>query len=102
MRILIGTTPQDGHVNPLTALARALLAAGHEVLWYTGRAYEPKVTALGATFFPFEQAWDIDIDQLDTLFPDRANYKGMAQLKYDLRNFFIPNLEKQSADLLAL
>lgn len=102
MRILIGTTPQAGHVNPLTTLAQALLRAGHEVLWYTGRSFEAKITALGATFFPFEQALELNADSIETLFPERANYKGLAQLKFDLRKLFIDNLEGQAADLLAI
>ena len=87
MRILIGTTPQAGHVNPLTTLAQALLQAGHEVLWYTGRSFEAKITALGATFFPFEQALEFNPDSIETLFPERANYKGLAQIRFDLRKW---------------
>lgn len=102
MRILIATTPVAGHVNPFTALAQALLAAGHEVLWYTGRRFEDKIKALGVTFLPFEQAAEIEIGQLETLFPERAHYKGLAQLKFDLRNIFAASLEGQVADLLAI
>ncbi len=31
MRVLFTTQPGEGHLNPLVPLARALLAAGHEV-----------------------------------------------------------------------
>ncbi len=36
MRVLVSSTPGYGHVLPMVPLARALLSAGHEVLWTTG------------------------------------------------------------------
>src|SRR5688572_22052530 len=36
MRVLISSTAGHGHVLPMVPLARALLAAGHDVLWATG------------------------------------------------------------------
>ena len=35
VRVLVSSTPGYGHVLPMVPLARALLAAGHEVLWAT-------------------------------------------------------------------
>ena len=48
-RILIGTVPVVGHINPFLPLVRALVAHGHEVRWYTGAKYRPRVEATGAT-----------------------------------------------------
>jgi UDP:flavonoid glycosyltransferase YjiC (YdhE family) len=31
MKILIGSTPATGHVNPMLAIARILMTDGHEV-----------------------------------------------------------------------
>ncbi|HEX7186626.1 MAG TPA: glycosyltransferase [Actinomycetes bacterium] len=36
MRVLVSSTPGYGHVLPMVPLARALLSAGHELLWATG------------------------------------------------------------------
>ncbi|MEM7028722.1 MAG: glycosyltransferase [Chloroflexota bacterium] len=102
MRILIGTTPLPGHVNPFTTLAKALLGAGHEVLWYTGHSFADQVTALGATFLPFDQALEYDTQALNTIFPKRRQYQGLDHIKFDLRKIFIDNLEGQTVDLLAL
>lgn len=102
MRILIGTSPLAGHVNPFTSLAQALVAAGHEVLWYTAPSFEAKISALGVTFLPYQQAVDFDMDDIAARFPARARYKGLELLKFDLRITFLNNLEGQAADLLAI
>ena len=102
MRVLIGTSPLAGHINPLTSLARALLAAGHEVLWYTGYSFEAKISALGATFLPYQQAVEVDMEDIEARFPERAQYKGLKLLSFDLRITFLGNLEGQAADLLAI
>ncbi|HEY1327618.1 MAG TPA: hypothetical protein VGI14_11815 [Casimicrobiaceae bacterium] len=36
-RILVGSIPVIGHLNPLVPIVRALRARGHEVHWYMGR-----------------------------------------------------------------
>lgn len=102
MRVLIGTSPLAGHINPLTSLARALLAAGHEVLWYTGPSFEAKISALGATFLPYQQAVEFDVKDIQARFPEHAQYKGFKRLKFNLRKTFLDNLEGQAADLLAI
>lgn len=57
-RILFTTLPMAGHIRPGLAVARELVAAGHEVLWYTGSKYRPLVTAIGARFAPFPDELD--------------------------------------------
>ena len=47
MRVLVSTTSGHGHVLPVVPLARALLDAGHEVLWATGRSGCELVAAAG-------------------------------------------------------
>ncbi len=47
MRVLVTSTPGYGHVLPMVPLARALLAAGHEVLWATAADAGPRVAAAG-------------------------------------------------------
>jgi hypothetical protein len=39
MKILIGSMPATGHVNPMLAIARILMTDGHEVAIYTGSAF---------------------------------------------------------------
>ncbi len=47
MRILVTSTWGHGHVFPMVPLARALVAAGHEVLWATNEQACPLVAAAG-------------------------------------------------------
>jgi UDP:flavonoid glycosyltransferase YjiC (YdhE family) len=50
MRVLITSGPGYGHLHPLVPLARALVAAGHEVLVATGSILRPTVEAAGLPF----------------------------------------------------
>jgi UDP:flavonoid glycosyltransferase YjiC (YdhE family) len=57
-RILVATVPIAGHIQPLRPLVRALLARGHELLWYTGAKFRGSVESSGARFVGFKQATD--------------------------------------------
>lgn len=52
MRILVSSTTGYGHVLPMVPLARALLLAGHEVLWATSADACPQVAAAGIETAP--------------------------------------------------
>ena len=47
MRVLVSSTPGYGHVLPMVPLARALVAAGHDVLWATAADAAQRVAAAG-------------------------------------------------------
>ena len=47
MRVLLSSTWGHGHVFPMVPLARALLDAGHQVLWATNAPAVPLVSAAG-------------------------------------------------------
>ena len=47
MRVLVTSTPGYGHVLPMVPLAKAMLAAGHEVLWATAADACSRVAAAG-------------------------------------------------------
>lgn len=59
----------SGHVYPLLAVGKALLARGHQVALLTATAYRSTVEATGVTYFPPKQASDRDYNQLEELFP---------------------------------
>src|SRR5688572_17487911 len=101
IRILIATTPAAGHVTPFVPLARALVAQGHDVRWYTGAKYRPLVEASGARFVGYERARDIDDANLDRDFPERGRLRGLAQLKYDMKRVFIDAAPEQLLDIRA-
>ncbi|MEM9904499.1 MAG: nucleotide disphospho-sugar-binding domain-containing protein [Cyanobacteria bacterium P01_D01_bin.44] len=90
-RFLVGTVPVVGHVSPAVPIVRQLVDQGHEVWWYTGQLFKPTVEATGAKFVPMTHALDFsEIQNVPTDWVEaRAALKGLAQLKFDLRNFFI-------------
>lgn len=87
--ILLGTMPNTGHVRPGLELARSLVAAGHEVTWYTGSSYGSSVSKTGATFVPMPPHLDFSDDSLLQLTIDSGAKPGLPALKWALLNFFI-------------
>jgi len=89
-KILFVSMPADGHVNPLTGLAKYLQTCGVDVRWYTGLSYEPQMEKLGIPFFPFQRAVEVTGENLDQLFPARQKLKGqIKKLVHDMIHVFI-------------
>jgi MGT family glycosyltransferase len=101
-RILVASVPAAGHVQPLLPLARALIARGHELRWYTGQKFRGAVEASGARFVGFEHATDFDDAHFDDAFPGRSAKRGLARLKFDMVRVFIDNAPGQLRDIEAI
>ena len=87
--ILFTATPAHGHVVPVLAAARHLVAAGHDVRILTGRRYADKVTAAGAEFLPLPAEADIDLDHPNDAFPERATLRGVPEVRFSLTRLFV-------------
>ena len=75
--IIIASVPIHGHVTPLLAVARHLVARGDRVRFITGARFADAVTATGATHVPLPADADFDDrEDLHERFPDRAGLKG--------------------------
>ncbi|WP_433132779.1 glycosyltransferase [Micromonospora sp. CA-240977] len=76
--ILVTTHAITGHLRYATPLVRELVAEGHDVVWYTGSAFEPLVVGTGATFAPMSTRAGADAGAGDALrsAPDRAGGIG--------------------------
>lgn len=100
-RFLVGTIAAAGHVNPALPIVQQLVQQGHEVCWYTGRAFKDKVEATGAHHFPIRRG--IDFSALETIPIDwlarRDALKGLAQFKFYLKHGFIDAAVMQLQDL---
>jgi UDP:flavonoid glycosyltransferase YjiC (YdhE family) len=99
MKILFATLPFDGHFNPLTGIAMHLQAVGHDIRWYAGPSYAAKLSRLGIQHFPFKRAMEINADNIDEQFPERAGLHGLALMRFDLNQIFVANTEKYFEDL---
>lgn len=98
-RILMGSVPFTGHVNPGLPIARKLVERGNQVWWYTGQKYQRKVEAAGAAFLQMKAGYDFDDQDLDTAFPGRSALKGLAQLKFDVKHAFVDPMVGHVQDL---
>jgi UDP:flavonoid glycosyltransferase YjiC (YdhE family) len=56
VRILIASTPATGHLNPLLAIGRILIAEGHEIVGLSGNALRERIESIGAKSAPFPRA----------------------------------------------
>lgn len=101
-RILMGTMPFTGHVNPGLPIARKLVERGNQVWWYGGKKFRSKIEATGATFLEMKAGYDFDDADLDTAFPGRSALKGLAQLKFDIKHGFADAVPGNVKDLEAI
>ena len=53
-RILMAAVATPGHVYPMLAIARHLIAQGHQVRVMTGALFRERAEVAGASFVPFD------------------------------------------------
>ena len=94
-RILIGTAPIIGHVNPFVPLARALVARGHELRWTTSATFREAIEASGVRFLPSEHARDFKQFRREDFVIGGEKLQGVAALKVDIKHGFIDNAPGQ-------
>lgn len=100
--ILLAATATPGHVNPMLAAARLLVAQGHRVLMLCGALFEQRIRAAGADFVPFAPEVDFDYRALERHFPERASLSGTAQMALALKRFFAAPMARHDSHLRAL
>jgi UDP:flavonoid glycosyltransferase YjiC (YdhE family) len=89
-RILFAAVPADGHINPLTGIAKFLQSNGFDVRWYTSISYAEKLKQMEIPHYTFKKAMEVTASNVDELFPERSKIKNsIKKLNYDLKNFFI-------------
>lgn len=89
LSLLLCSTPVHGHVTPLLSVARALVAAGHDVRFLTGARYRTAVEATGARWVALPPTVDFDDTAIDAAFPERVGLQGVEGAKWDLQNIFL-------------
>lgn len=89
LSLLVCSTPVHGHVTPLLAVVRTLVASGHRVRFLTGIRYRAAVEETGATWVPLPADADYDDRDIDAAFPGRVGRHGVDGAKWDLRHIFL-------------
>ncbi|MGW7514414.1 glycosyltransferase [Streptomyces sp. NPDC054796] len=100
--MLIATTPAPGHIVSMVEVARALTRRGHEVRWYTGRAFRDRVERTGAHFEPMSARLDYGGKSREEAFPGHAGLTGLASFTTGIRDIFYRTAPGQMKDLLAV
>jgi len=101
-RILFTTIPITGHVRPGLPIARELVSAGHDVLWYTGKRFEHWVSRTGANFTASAAvpgADNPDVDLLERMDGQRAGLSGFRRI---IRELFVEPVPAYAAELRPL
>ncbi len=103
MKILIASTPATGHINPMFSLGRIMVNAGYQVVGISANAMRDRIEAAGAKFRAFPPGADLDLRDVDAVFPERKSIPvGPAQLLFGLERGFIEPLTAQYEGLKAV
>jgi MGT family glycosyltransferase len=103
MKILLASMPFDGHFNPLVTLALHLDAQGHDVRFYAGPSYVPRLERLGLRVIPFERALEVNSENLVQVFPEYERLgSGPKAIAFALTKIFFGNTEAHFSDIEAL
>jgi MGT family glycosyltransferase len=101
MKILIGSTPATGHLNPLLAIGHILMAEGHEVAFLSGSALRDRIEGIGAKFHAFPAGADFDLRKLDTVVPElKTMAPGSEWLRVAMEHIFVDPVPAQHQGLL--
>ncbi|MFT4212987.1 MAG: glycosyl transferase [Microbacterium sp.] len=99
---LVGASPLYGHVNPLLAIGRDLVARGDRVIVLTGSRFRDAAEAAGLEFHPLTGPADFDERDPSTFVPDQDRYRGIALSQYQIENTFLRHIPPQWRGLKAL
>ncbi len=100
MRFLFTVWPFQGCVHPLVAVANEVKALGHEVGFYTGKAYRPLIERQGFRLFPFQDLPESLVADL-VCTPDGIgrNWTRPWKLHGQLQAFFVDSIPAQFSDM---
>ncbi|MHC2674991.1 hypothetical protein ACVI1J_007154 [Bradyrhizobium diazoefficiens] len=101
MKILIASTPATGHLNPILAITRILVAEGHEIAFMTGTAFRARVEASGVKFFPLPEGADFDPNDVFSRVPELKTIPpGLEWFRVACERIFVDAIPAQHQGLL--
>ena len=92
---LLCANPIHGHVAPIIAIARDLVARGHRVTVLTGSRFRDAVLATGADHRALGGPADYDDRVIQDHLPERERHRGIRKLQYDIQSIFIRTVPDQ-------
>src|ERR1700738_3684400 len=100
VRILIASTPATGHLNPLLAIGRILIAEGHGVVGLSGNALRERIEGIGAKFRPLPAGADFDLRDIVSVVPELKNIPpGLEWLRIAIERVFVDTIPTQHKGL---
>jgi UDP:flavonoid glycosyltransferase YjiC (YdhE family) len=100
MKILIASTPATGHLNPLLAMARILMADGHEVAVLSGSVLRDRIVGIGAKFHAFPPGADFDLRDFASVAPElKSMPPGLDWLRVAMERVFVDSIPAQHKGL---
>ena len=100
MKILIASTPATGHLNPLLAIGRILIAEGHEVVGLSGNALRERIEGIGAEFRPLPAGADFDLGDIVSVVPELKHIPpGPQWLRVAIERLFVDTIPAQHKGL---
>jgi MGT family glycosyltransferase len=101
MKILLASTPATGHLNPMLAVGRILIAGGHDVVCLSGSVLRDRIEGSGAEFRPLPPGADLDFRDLLTSVPQLKGVPpGLEWLRIALEHAFVDTVRPQHEGLL--
>jgi UDP:flavonoid glycosyltransferase YjiC (YdhE family) len=95
MKILVVSTPGTGHLNPLLAIGRILIAEGHELAVLTGTSLRSCVDRFEAKFYPLPEEADLSAQDVITSDEMKAVPPGPQWLRILIERFFVDTIPAQ-------
>src|ERR1700682_2292197 len=100
MKILIASTPATGHLNPLLAIGRVLIADGHEVAFLSGSVLRSRIEGIGAKFHAFPAGADFDLRDFTSVAPELKSIPpGPDWLRVAMERIFVDAIPAQRRGL---
>jgi MGT family glycosyltransferase len=100
MKILIASTPATGHLNPLLAVARILIAEGHKVAFLSGSVLRNRIEDIGAKFYALPEGADFDLRDFASVAPElKSMPPGLDWLRVAMERVFVDAIPAQHKGL---
>jgi MGT family glycosyltransferase len=100
MKILMASTPATGHLNPLLAIGRILIAEGHQVVGLSGSALRNHIETIGAEFRSLPTEADFDLRDFSAVVPELKDMApGPEWLRVAIERVFIDTVPAQHRGL---